>query len=408
MSKPTISHGAIFLLLTSLLCFGRAQARTWYVKADGGGDAIAIQPAIYLAESGDTILVAAGRYSGIDNRNIDYMEKSLVVRSESGPRVTIVDCTGEGRGFSFYNGETSAAKLEGFAIVNGHVTGGNGGGIDCSSNSSPTISGCILRNNRADGYGGGICCSSGSSPVISNCAVIRNRASYGGGIYCQQNASPQITNCIVVGDSAWSGGGIALIGGQPVLTGCVIVRNKAFFGAGIACSGSSPQTVITRCVVVSNLAVLSGGGINCVNAAPTINGGVPADRNSIYNNQASQGGTNLRTNTPLTNAQYNFWGRVNQTSEDSLSILDGIEIMGGGHPLFPGADHLLRSSHPRSLRRLDHIRDRLARLYAPGCSRWTAGGEVVLPHARIGHGEFFRQSDSGLHPGGAGFIGHHR
>ncbi len=71
MSKPTISRGAIFLLLASLLCFGRAHARTWYVKADGGGDATAIQPAIYRAESGDTILVAAGRYSGIDNRNID-------------------------------------------------------------------------------------------------------------------------------------------------------------------------------------------------------------------------------------------------------------------------------------------------------------------------------------------------
>ena len=131
MKVSTIRKAAILILLMASLPLGQLHATTWYIKSDGSGDASSIQSAIYLAVDWDTILVAAGRYTGENNKNIDYREKILIVRSESGPHATIIDCQGDGRGFTFSNGETGASKLEGFTITNGFVSGGDGGAIHC-------------------------------------------------------------------------------------------------------------------------------------------------------------------------------------------------------------------------------------------------------------------------------------
>jgi predicted outer membrane repeat protein len=330
MSKSAVSSRTITIVLFILCCCVRLDADTWYIKADGSGDAATIQSAVYQAADWDTILVAAGRYTGVGNKDIDFLEKILVVRSESGPRVTFIDCEGEGRGFQFYNGETSSSRLEGFTIINGNATAGDGGAIECRGNSSPTIINCIIRNNRAASYGGGISCRAGSSPLISDCAVIKNRAFSGGGIYADQNSSPIVNRCIIAEDSSYSGGGVLFVGGSPTLNTCLVIQNQALFGGGIACSGSAVE--IVRCSIVGNRATF-GGGMALSNSSPII-GDSPDQSNSIYNNFATQAGANLRTSVPIKVAESNFWGRVNDSQADSLAILEGMDLRSGAYVVF--------------------------------------------------------------------------
>jgi len=95
------------------------------------------------------VLVADGTYVGDGNRDIDFLGKAIVVMSENGPEVTIIDCQGAGRGFLFHSGEDTTSVIQRFTIQNGYASGtnphnsGSGGAIFCD-NSSPTILNCIL------------------------------------------------------------------------------------------------------------------------------------------------------------------------------------------------------------------------------------------------------------------------
>ncbi len=51
-----------------------------------------IQAGINAAFNNDTVLVVAGTYLGDGNRDLDYGGKLIVVKSESGPELTIIDC----------------------------------------------------------------------------------------------------------------------------------------------------------------------------------------------------------------------------------------------------------------------------------------------------------------------------
>ena len=58
-----------------------ANARTWYVKQDGSGDAPTISAAVDSAVAGDTVLVAAGIY---ETGGMINLKEGLIVTSESG------------------------------------------------------------------------------------------------------------------------------------------------------------------------------------------------------------------------------------------------------------------------------------------------------------------------------------
>jgi len=156
-----------------------------------------IQAAIDWARQGDIILVADGVYSGEGNRDIDFLGKAITVRGENSAASCIINCQGSAsehhRGFIFQNDEGSDSILSGLTIINGFAA--CGGAIFCTSQSSPTISGCVINGNRAY-RGGGICTEEGGlcSPMIMNCVVVNNTAirdeehiwllgGYGGGIF---------------------------------------------------------------------------------------------------------------------------------------------------------------------------------------------------------------------------------
>jgi hypothetical protein len=229
-----------------------------------------IQAGIDAAVDGDTVLVADGIYRGESNRKIDFYGKAIVVMSENGPEMTIIDVQGEpgwmGHGFGFHSGEDSNSVVQGFTITNGW--GGYAGGITCSM-SSPTIRGNILVGNVGS-YGGGIYCRVGSSPLIENNIIIENEVIYpdfyasfvsghGGGIYCSGSCSSTIR-------------------------GNVIARNKAVYGGGgIACSREGCSPFIEGNLIVDNLAIQFGGGFHCNwGASPIIRGNTIAGNSTYY------------------------------------------------------------------------------------------------------------------------------
>ncbi len=103
---------------------------------------------------------------------------------------------------SIVSGTTPASVLQ----VNGY-----GGGISCTSASSPTIRDNIIIRNSAVNGGGGIYCGDGSAPAILNNVIIGNSAdNYGGGISCNNRSFPTLTNNTMAGNSAGiNGAGLA-------------------------------------------------------------------------------------------------------------------------------------------------------------------------------------------------------
>ncbi len=199
-----------------------------------------IQEAIDYANDGETVIVLTGTYIGDGNRDLDFKDKAITVRSTSpdDSRVvagTVIDCNGTigepHRGFEFRNGETELSILAGFTITNG--TAAEGAGIYCGYGSSPTISNCVFTGNsaiyqmprRQIGYGGGIFCQ-GSNPAITNCTFNGNSArNHGGGIYCQYS-NPRMINCTFNDNSAVDyGGGIYGENSSPTLTNCILWGN---------------------------------------------------------------------------------------------------------------------------------------------------------------------------------------
>ena len=286
--------------LIVLFSLQHVQARICQIPADSS----TIQACVNGAVNSDTVLVADGTYTGDGNRNIDFGGKLIVVMSENGPEFTTIDCEGNGgefhRGFRFQNGEDSTAKVEGFTITDGHITG-YGGAILCVESSSPTIRNCIITDNNAYG-GGGICCDQ-SSPTISYCTIVSNAAvcywsdsgshkitgkttdgkrtpdGCGGGILCMNSSNPVISNCYIGANVAsfsmaqGSGAGISCLGSSPIITDCTIESNgwSSFInlGGGISCWEYSSPT-ITNCAIRYNYAG-KGGGIACQSSSPEIN-----------------------------------------------------------------------------------------------------------------------------------------
>lgn len=249
------------LIIVAFFPLDVTRAATWYIRANGSGDASTIQAGIDSSSSGDTVLVASGTYTGVGNRDIDFNGKAILVTSEKGADSTVIDCQRSGRGFTFHSGEDSLSVLSGLTITNGNE--GWGGGVSCSDTSSPTIANCIfLKNRAAAGFGGGIICIESSSPTIVNCLMRGNSAFHsGGGIHCE-GASPRIVNCTMDRDTSGYGGGICIYEPDTVtIVGCTIVENRALmgFGGGITCDDHA-NAIITDCIIAGNHAYSASAG----------------------------------------------------------------------------------------------------------------------------------------------------
>ncbi|MFH1011656.1 MAG: right-handed parallel beta-helix repeat-containing protein, partial [bacterium] len=264
----------------SLLCIGvlalasPVVAMTYVVRPDGTGDFPTIQEAINAVADGDTIELTNGTFAGVGNRDIDYLGKVIVVRSQSGsPDSCIIDCNIDGRGFHFHSGEAAGSTLEGIKVTHGNAE--YGGGI-CCENASPMIVSCSISDNGIWGEGsggGGVYCTNNSSPTFVNCTIDLNSVpatSGGGGIYCEGSIA-SFTNCVILHNGAGDGGGVFCLDSSPTFSNCVISGNVALYAGGVSCDNSS--AIFTDCTISGNTADAiagDGGGVACLGPAAPI------------------------------------------------------------------------------------------------------------------------------------------
>lgn len=302
-----------------------------------------IQDAINAAVDGDSIIVRPGTYV----EKIDFIGKSIIVKSENGPDVTIIDGNHNGSVVRFVNGEDSAAVLEGFTIRNGnsrssHEDGGgiycsgasptikdntisgnrardDGGGIYCES-SSMTISGNTIKlNNNVDGSGGGICVNISSSPKIADNIIIGNSAKWhGGGISVHSDSSPEITNNVIGGNSTYNGGGIDCYGASPTIRSNIITENSASTYGGGICIDSYSSPVIEDNTIAANTGSRYGGGISV-----NYHSSAEITDNVIVENESGRGGGIWSSDSATTVINNMIYG-------NSVSLEDGGGIYHAG------------------------------------------------------------------------------
>ena len=156
--------------------------------------------------------------------------------------------------FYFHNGETPGAVVDGFTIKNGNAY--YGGAIECEE-ASPTIDNCIITNNIA-AYGGAIDFFYTSSvifqPVIKNCIITNNSSdSDGGAIECSSESSPEITNCLIAGNTADGYGAIDCYDeSSPEILNCTIADNTGYAGRGGVHATNASSPTIRNCIIWNN------------------------------------------------------------------------------------------------------------------------------------------------------------
>jgi hypothetical protein len=283
-----------------------------------------IQIGIDSSINGDTILVQPGIYYetiNFNGHNVVLGSLYLTTQDTAYISQTIVDGDSSGTVITFTHGEDRNTKLIGFLIRHGCAHEG-GGGIRCSSGSSPVISNNIIESNVTFcGYsqgGGGISCL-GSSAYISNNIIRMNRCGEeGGGIYTQANAKI-VNNIIENNHSDYEGGGIYCgYNDRSLFKGNTIIQNTAnSMGGGI--SAAQCSTKFYQNIIYGNRAS-QGGAIYANQGAPSI------INCSFSGNFGTYGGgiSGLYSSPIIINCI--FWGDTAQ-SYPELVILGGNQIV---------------------------------------------------------------------------------
>jgi hypothetical protein len=237
------------------------------------GEQPTIQAGIDAASEGDTVLVAAGTYTGPGNLGLTFGGTDLTVMSEDGPEATTIDCQGAGIAFNLFNGETPLSLVRGFTIANG---GGNtnGGGM-VIHNADATVENCIFANNTAGSNAGGLWYGyTVAGGFVSDCVFFGNTAEYRAGGMMADHATVTITGClfyentVTTESSQLQYGGGAIHGNSSTVTiaNCTMARNAASTGAGGVYSYASNISV-ERCIVAFSTAgngLTVGSATQCV------------------------------------------------------------------------------------------------------------------------------------------------
>ncbi len=270
---------------------------------DVPGSYSTIQAAIDAACSGDTILVADGKYTGPGNREIllnpDGGNRDLVIMSVGGASVCTLDVAGSAvdpaRGFRVSDGESSATVIQGFTILNGYTD--YGAGIYISGGSSPQIIDCVISGSHATQTGGGLLIDS-SNPSFIGCVFKQNSSDLGGaGVYVGVNSTPSFTGCTVEGNTAaTNGGGIYCYQSSPNLTLCSLVGNTANGDAGGGIFLDGPCSLVASEVVLAhNTATLRGGAVYSGNTATA-----EFTNCTFFNDSAPTGSGTIETQNQVT------------------------------------------------------------------------------------------------------------
>jgi parallel beta-helix repeat protein len=181
-----------------------------------------IQSAVDSAASGDTVYIAAGRYT----ENITIAGKALTIRGVPCCASGVAGSTtvfGLGRGpvFTLGDGGTANARNQ-VEIYDLTISGGN--------------------HPNGSGEGGGIQVRKGAYLHLFNSTVAQNIATSGGGVGLDNpgNIENTITDCLIENNTAVAagtagglGGGVAVLGGSVFIFGSTLSQNRSSDGGGV-------------------------------------------------------------------------------------------------------------------------------------------------------------------------------
>ncbi len=262
-----------------------------------------ISTAVDAAETGDTVLLAAGVHTDVA---VSLQGKAITLAGSvdtDGSQLSTIDAGGGGRVLRFESGETGASVVRDLILTGG--TASNGGGVLISGGATPTIINCLIAGNSApSGRGGGLYANA-SSPTLQGCVIASNSAKWGGGVCVSDAASSVLMeHCDVVDNEAGlSGGGVAAQTGSVSLAECTLTGNVASNLGGGVNIASGGAAVLSDCLIDGNTAGTNGGGIN----VQTSNDVVTIDACTISSNSAVVGG-----------------GVSNTSGEGSIAISDSL------------------------------------------------------------------------------------
>ncbi|MBN2226550.1 MAG: VCBS repeat-containing protein [candidate division Zixibacteria bacterium] len=281
--------------------------RAWHVATTGSdltGDGSAgnpyetIQHAIDQSADGDTVLVHDGTYDGVGNREIDFSGKQIIVQSENGPEVTIIESKTNPFTYEliyFQNDEDTLTQLQGFTIRYGkrgiRIDGASPKIVDCNitvniglfsdgngvyiTNGSPHFLHCEFDTNGCfdPAYGAAITCNTGD-PVFDSCLFIGNGASVSDatGAMAFYNSSPVLRNCTFSHNSN-PGSNIFKANQSDInMVNCILAYSDSDDDAVVCYSGGTVN--LSCCNIYGNT---GGDYVGCLVGQEGINGNTSAD-----------------------------------------------------------------------------------------------------------------------------------
>ena len=274
------------LLVTAILFFGLQQsdAKRIYVKAGSHGNGNSwtnaigdLQKALKIANSGDQIWVAKGKYfpTTTGDRTASFRipddiqifggfagtEEGLTERNWKVNKTILSGEIGtpaiDDNSYSvvFTLNVSASTLIDGFII-----TGGSANAIGESGDTDMCGAGWFNDGSGKE-----------SSPTINNCIFINNYAREGAAIFNYAKngtCNPSIYNCMFISNRADLDGGAIYNDGNygkcsPKIRKCYFEGNEATYGAGILNRGTNgiAKPVISECIFVSNLSIIKGSGI---------------------------------------------------------------------------------------------------------------------------------------------------
>ncbi len=324
---------------------------------EGNGSAerpfVAIQLALNAAASGDTVLLAPGRYSGSMNTELFVGGKSLVIKAAEGPGSAILDGGGKRRHFRLSATGPAATRpqlqLQGLSLWNG-VDANRGGAIlsegvalileDCElagcaalaergsggalwTDASLRLTRCVLRENRSGGSGGALQ-AAGSTVELDGCVLAANTAAGEGGAISQVGGMLAVARSRFIDNEAGlRGGALALMGVSAGLDALRLSGNRVESGHGdlrgggaIAWEAPGADLLITNCLFTDNEAP--------VGAALRVDGGrFSGSQLTCWGNRATERGGALALLGPAgsESALGNsiFWGNLAPSAAEILA-----------------------------------------------------------------------------------------
>lgn len=236
------------------------------VNAEGTGDYPDIQSAIDAAKESDIIELEDGVYTGPGNRDLDFGNQTVRVRSRSNlAENCVIDCEFLGRAAYFPPGQTVDTELRAITVYRGNadaapVQAGLGGGVLIVSG-DPHIVDCVFRECVTTDRGGALAMINGANSDVLTTRFENNQRTLGDGARVHGLTLPHGSGTPV------GGGAVYVEGSIPFFIDCQFENNGALDGAGGAalCATGAPQFL--NGIFEGNRAGLQGGAVACLTSS---------------------------------------------------------------------------------------------------------------------------------------------